>query len=578
MGGSVHFDEASRSGVHRTGEPPREQADAARSSSPSPALLDSRVRPPRRRWIIISTWAVLLLIVGAGTSVLAVMGYLRSDGYRHAMERRLGDRLGLRLEMDRVDITSIRGRRLLGARAYLPESGTQVFEAARTDWALVPDEAGRRYALTLADGWLLAGEGRWRRPDYERMLARGFGHDFSSLRIGRILVRDVDLRFAGDGLRIDVGRCAGGIDLRDDGGGEGELTSSMLNGWTVSPPLTVRVRFDPSLGGNPRFRSAAMQTPPIPLSALLGGSERRDDGGGSGGTFTGSIGYDSTESAARLTAGGRVDRGDLTLLNDLFPSRRWAGLIDVELKRMTLVDRRLVDLDLDGYVEGLEVSGLLRPGAARRLGRVDLRMDELRVRAERIESFRGGASVSDVSLADVADLFDAGGVAGTCTIEISNLVIRDDVIVEADATLNVTAPDDLPGFVDRELVGRLAKSWVGVNPAALLPERLEYSRLGVRLRVRDGELRLLGSHGADGKTILTARVWGRDVELLREPAFGLPVPDVVGMLRERAGDVEVRDVQKWWRAFERADVPRDRQNERGNTGRDHASESEGGDE
>ena len=578
MGGSVQFDGASRSDVHRVGGPPGDEANTSCAGSTLPANPPGRARSRGRRWIIVSAWAVLLLLVGAGTSMFAVLGYLRSDRYRHAMERRLGERLGLRLETDRIDITSIRGRRLIGARAYLPESNMQVFEAGRTDWAMADEGSHRLYTLTLADGWLLAGEGRWRRPDYERMLASGFGHDFSSLRIGRIVVRDVDLRFAGDGLRIDVGRCAGGIELRDDGGGEGELTSSMLNGWTVRPPLTVRVRFDPSLSGNPRFRSAALETPSIPLVALLDGAARRDDSGASSGTFTGSIGYDSGDGAARLTAAGRIERGDLTLLNDMFPSRRWTGLIDVELERVALVDRRLADLVLHGYVEGLEVSGLLRPGAPRRLGYVDARIEELRVLDERIESFRGGLSIDDVSLADVSELFDAGGVAGTCTIEISKLVIRDDVIVEVDATLDVTAPADQPGFVDRELVGSLSKAWIGVNPAALLPERLEYSRLGVRIRVRDGELRLLGSHGVDGKTILTARVWGRDVELLREPAFGLPVPDVVGVLRDRAGDVEVRDVQEWWRSVDRADAPRARRGESGNTEQDHAREREGGDE
>ena len=50
-----------------------------------------------------------------------------------------------------------------------------------------------------------------------------------------------------------------------------------------------------------------------------------------------------------------------------------------------------------------------------------------------------------------------------------------------------------------------------------LPERIEYTGLGVRAEIRDESLHLFGTHGADHAAILTVRALGRDWSVITEP-------------------------------------------------------------
>ncbi len=53
--------------------------------------------------------------------------------------------------------------------------------------------------------------------------------------------------------------------------------------------------------------------------------------------------------------------------------------------------------------------------------------------------------------------------------------------------------------------------WPSWLPQALLPNKIEYVEFGVRLLVRDNQLRILGTHGDGDKTILTLKVMGPHV-------------------------------------------------------------------
>jgi len=79
-----------------------------------------------------------------------------------------------------------------------------------------------------------------------------------------------------------------------------------------------------------------------------------------------------------------------------------------------------------------------------------------------------------------------------------------------------------------------------------LPKQLEYTQIGARLLVRDNQLRILGTHGSRGDTILTIKVFGRDFGLVKEQLQTIDLKPYISSLLDRIRGYDPDRVRLWW--------------------------------
>jgi hypothetical protein len=74
----------------------------------------------------------------------------------------------------------------------------------------------------------------------------------------------------------------------------------------------------------------------------------------------------------------------------------------------------------------------------------------------------------------------------------------------------------------------------------VLPERIEYTELGAKFLLEGGRLRVLGTHGENKNTILTVRVFGHELGVLRQPSRSFDVQPYLDQLTEALDKLEPR--------------------------------------
>jgi len=113
-------------------------------------------------------------------------------------------------------------------------------------------------------------------------------------------------------------------------------------------------------------------------------------------------------------------------------------------------------------------------------------------------------------------------------------------------------PTDRAGTIDRDLLLAAAEkafdfTWPETLPRDLLPERVEYTRLGLRLLVQDNRMRMLGTHGSRGDVILTARVFGAPIPIVKEQKSTTDLTPYLDLLFNRLRSYEPSQARDWWR-------------------------------
>ncbi|MBN1511544.1 MAG: hypothetical protein JXB13_05975, partial [Phycisphaerae bacterium] len=102
------------------------------------------------------------------------------------------------------------------------------------------------------------------------------------------------------------------------------------------------------------------------------------------------------------------------------------------------------------------------------------------------------------------------------------------------------------GTIDKEVIRRALQQLVGIDAAPVLPDHVEYTRLGVKLLLSGEELTVRGTHGPDGRTILTVKLAGREWGLLKQPERTFAVGDLLAVVRDRVGQYDFEDIETWW--------------------------------
>lgn len=498
----------------------------------------------RHRKILLVTASVI--VIGSISTTLGYALHVRSDGYRSRLESRLSELLGMRLSIESIQPLTIAAKRLDGLSLWLPRHEVEVFRCERALWRTETTNGDTSYTLSLHEGRLLVGNYQWDRSDYVTLLRSGLAHDFAALRLRRIQFDGIDVVWKLPSVELTAERTRGFIHFEPDGTGRASLFADHLNGVRVPKPINIVAHFTP--GERLRFHEVVMKIPEAPLSSLK--LDVLLDAAVTQGHFRGDISYTEQSGVSRITIGGEIRNALLDELTGLVPGGPYEGRVDITVDEAIFNGRQLTAIRFNGQLRALSVGQFSRLlGHPELTGHLDLRVhrgvyDDASIRYLSVEG-----RATDVSLEALTSLVGRGRVTGSLDAIIHSLVIVDDRIVVAELTLEAVPPKGQPGTIDREVLQAGSQRMLGFDATKILPiaiQEVEYARLGVHLKFSQGELRVLGTHGDDGKTILTVTLFGREFGVIKEPGNTYHIGDLIARLREKADQY---DVQEWLRAW-----------------------------
>ncbi len=495
----------------------------------------------RRRKILVAV--CVALIPGSIAAALGFALHLRSASYRESLAARLSERLGMSVEIGRIRPLSLQSKALERVSVSLGNGGDQVFAGNRVVWSTMEGRGSRRYVLDLADGWLKVGSRAWTAIEYQRLLSGGFRHDFVTMGLAEVRLKDIDLRFTHPSMDFRAGGSSGLVLFEEDGTGQAALNCTRLNGVQVAEPINIAARFIP--GEQWKMQEIRLAVPTIAVGAL--GIENLLRHEVSSGEFAGSVVCRETPGGTVLSVEGALLGAKLDDFTTQLPGGPYHGTLDIDVDEAVIARRALRKLDAHGRLSGVRLDQVLpRLARAATAAPLTVQVDQVRVLDGRLAYLSARAQCNDVPTEALSTLLGHGTITGSARLNVASLTVVDEVLRYADVTIAVVPPPDAPGLIDRQLIGKAAQAWLGMDVAAAFPEQVEYTQLGVRLVLDEGELEVLGTHGLQGRAILTIKLLGREWEAVSQPDQTFEVPDLLALLRSRAEDLELEEVRSWW--------------------------------
>lgn len=485
-----------------------------------------------------------LLVLGSIGVTGGYAYYLRSDGYREGVARDVGTYLTLPTDIDAVTPLSHRSRAFTGVRLHLPGGDVQIFQSDRVVWREDERDGVPVNMLDVYNGWLLLGSDQIGRDDYKQLLQGSLAHDFTELNLAGVEFHNIDIRWHQPGLELETAGASGMVSFDADGFGRANLSSNTLNHTQVDEPIAIQALFVP--GSELEFRHIALTVPRIPLASLA-----LDDMLGaevSKGWFDGTVSFKPTDARQVYTLRGSVGEARLEDLTRRLPTGPVRGRIDVRLSEAQVSPGELIALAFDGRVDAVQVGDIAKYfGAADLSGVASVRVRQCRYDAGRLDHLSASADATDVPADAITRLVGRGKITGIARVRVNAIEVADDELRHADIDIDVQPRPGEPGLIDREVILNVARDALGVDLGSIgnyLPDTVEYARMGCKLIVDGDELTVKGSHGSDGKTILTVKVLGRDVGVLSAPRQTFAVGPIIEKAREQIAKYDVREYLK----------------------------------
>jgi len=484
----------------------------------------------------------ILLTLGSLSTTTGYALYIRSDSYRNGVAEGVGAFLSLPTEIAGVVPRSHRSRGFTSIRLFMPGGQTQVFDAARAVWQEAEVNGAAVNELDVYDGWLRLGSRRMGEGNYADVLRGGLAHDFALLNLANVRFHDIDLRWRQPELRMEAANASGLVTFAPDGTGRAQLETRSLNGTTVDEPITIRATFQS--GAELDFRNILLNVPRMPLASLaladMTGADITQ------GWYEGSVSFRPSDELQVYTLRGSVGEARLEDFTRMLPGGLVRGRVDLDLSEARVAPGRVLGLAFSGELKDIQIEDLAkRFGIGDLRGRAALSVARCAYTEGSLELVSAKADVQDVPAEAVTRLIGRGKITGTVRARVNSLLIEHDRLRHADISLDVQPPANGPGVIERAVVLALAREALGVDLGRMgdyLPETVEYARMGCRLIADGDELRVKGTHGAKGETVLTLRVLGRDVGVLDAPARTFPVGDLIERLRDQIDDYDTREL------------------------------------
>ncbi len=502
-------------------------------------------------------FATIVLAGGslAATSVYAVR--LHSDSYRREVELDLSLFFDLPCEVGRIRGRTFSSRSFEEVRIYLPDRRDRVFSCRTAIWHEEEADGQERNRLELENGLLVLGSDRWLHTDYRRILRSGLEHDFEALDLAEVDLSDFEIGFDRGELSIRCRQTSGKIDMRESGRGIARLHAYELNGFAVHDGVGIHARFSPRNGVE--IEELTLSLPRVPLTSIgvgpaLGGEVTR-------GRFSGRIRYadqDSDEKPEVFLDGELLD-GDLAELTRRVPFGPFDGTFSVDVDEIRIAQGLVTHFRGRGTIDEF-VLARFAPllGVPRLSGSASLRVDHAAIALGRVDRLRLEGHVREVVLREVLRLWGKGTATGVLSIRVNNFDLAGERIESADVEITAVPPKKRPGVIDRAMLLSVAEqaldfTWPEALPQGILPQQVEYTRFGVRLQVQDNTMRILGTHGPDGDTILTVRTpvalqrfFGKSIGLVKEPSGTIDLTPHLAALFDRLRAYDPQRVREWW--------------------------------
>lgn len=489
--------------------------------------------------------ACATLVVGSIAVHLGYAWYLRSDAFRGLATRKLSEFFNLPADIQAVVPRTYSSRAFDGVELWLPDRRDRIFRCDRAEWNERRDNGGRlRVDLSLSRGTLALGTDRWLLEDYRRVLESGLRHDFDE--IDQVRLDDFSMTFRRADLLLSAEKVRGTLVFQTPDLGIASLEAYVFNGQPVREPVRIHARFLPH--GEVLVETMSLAIPEMALPGL--GLDKAVGGPISRGYFAGRLEYAEAKPRPSLVVSGRLFDVDLAELTQRIPSGPIRGSAEVFLERAELLGTLPTHVKGHASITGVRLSDMARWLNLPALdGAVELNASEVDIHEGRVRRLIINGRVRDVELVDVLRLLGRGEATGRLTLTINALRIESNRIVSADVDVAAAPPAGVTGTIDRELLLNAARHLAGfslpewIDPQ-WLPAKVEYTRFGLRLLVTDNALRIIGTHGRDGDTILTIRVLGREWGVVKEWGGEIDLTPWVDALLGRITAVDPRDVPK----------------------------------
>lgn len=484
--------------------------------------------------------ALSLLTIGSFVATGGYAWYLRSDAYRGECSASLSESLGMPAEIGRVVPRSLNSREFQDITVWLPDRRAKVHHCDRALLRYEPTPGDRdAYEIELIGGVSEISTRTWLRQDYRGVLESGLKPGLSEGGPSLVRFSAMALTFEREQFRARLSRAAGTIDFRDSDRAAARITCDEFNGYPCPEPVRLAADFTETPGGV-RIDRLELRVPDLPLSILhledLAGT-RLDDG-----RFDGVLTYEEPDGARRFTVAGHCRALDLRQVTAGWMERPWAGRCpEIELQELRVENRVPTRLRFRGSVADLAVRDVLATwGIDGGSGVASLEVGEADLSPDAIHRFTASGACVDVDLEALSAALGYGKVSGRLRVKIDDLTIVENRLVSLAATVAVVdAPEDAPNWVEGRLLRELVRAAIKIQLPPILPTRIEYTRLGLRLEVHDEVLNVFGTHGEREKTILTVKLAGQEIPLVHEPARSFDLKPWLDDLRRRL--FELRD-------------------------------------
>lgn len=495
--------------------------------------------------------SIVVLVVGGSLTWTAVYGlHLRSDAYRREVEADLTEFFELPSEVGRIRGRTFSSRAFENVIVWLPDRRDRVFQCDTAVWRELKRKDREENELDLIRGVLNLGNDSWAREDYRQVLESGLGHNFEDLHLKRVSLEGFEINFTRGGLMLCCRETSGLIDMSAPGDGIARLHAYELNGHRISQGVQIHARFLPSSGL--QVSELILTLPRVPLTVIglesfLGGSVTQ-------GSFAGNLHYLDADGDHELWLKGDLEEVDLSELTRILPYGPLEGRFSVNVDAARVAQEVVTHFRGRGRIRGLRLEPLgALLGQAGTGGTAAFEFDTIDLALGRINRLRFSGIVNNVSLREWLRSWGRGTATGQVTILVNNLDVVDDAIKSADIEIRVLPPADGPGLIDRQLLLTAAEqmldfTWPASLPQRILPEQVEYAEFGMRLLVRDNRLRILGTHGPDGETILTIKVGGMAFGIIKEQTGSIDLAPMLADIRRRAKTYDTDRVRDWWKA------------------------------
>lgn len=488
--------------------------------------------------------ATVLLVGGSLAAHLAFALYLRSNTYLRRVEAGVGDYFQMPCDMRGITRMTFSSTGFDGVEIWLPDRRDRVFHCARAVWNEFPVDHGVKVNLDLLHGTLALGTDKWLLEDYRTVLESGLRHDFDL--INQVRLEDFAISFRRKNLLLHADKATGTIVFETPELGIASLESYGFNGTAVREPIRIHARFLPQ--GKTLIDEMSLEIPEVALSGL-----KLDQAIGSPvtrGYFAGRLAYREAVPQPQLTLSGRLYDIDLAELTARLPTGPLHGSAEVTLDKAVL--QGALPVEVRGRARlGKVMLADFGPlfGVPNLSGAAELNISEAILEHGHVTRLVINGQVRNVELVDVLRLLGRGEATGRLTIAVNGLRIEQDRIVSADIDVFAAPAPGAVGTIGRDLLLSAAErvagfTWPSALPKRLLPGKIEYAQFGLRLLVSDNQLRVLGTHGSDGETILTIRVLGNDIGLVRQWAGTTDLTPWIEDLMERISAYDPRDVRR----------------------------------